>query len=170
LKPHSLIIAALLAFTCSNVKAQKHLPSNTNFNKDSEEKTIKDPGLELVISSVLFYTSNEGIFDPATEIHLTYWVNHEWAFGIGYTLIFEDTKRVAHELAVLISHKPWPFLTVNGGPSFTLPNSEEGLEISAYFEGEFNFEIGGFHAGPLIGTLLGKEFRLFTGLHLGYDF
>ncbi|MDH7447913.1 hypothetical protein [Aquimarina sp. 2201CG14-23] len=130
----------------------------------------KEPGLELVVSGLVMYTPKEELFDASTEIHLTYWVSHRWAFGIGYTLIFEEENTVGHEIAGLTSYKPSHFLTVNFGPSFSIPNSERDLEVAAYIESEFNFKIGEFHVGPLIGTLIGEEFRLFSGIHLGYDF
>lgn len=138
-------------------------------NSESHEK-IKDPGLELVLSGLIIYTPENGMADLATEIHLTYWVSHTWAFGVGYSQIFEEDGRVGHEIAALASVKPWKFLTTNFGPSFSIASSHHNTELSAYAEGEFNFEIGAFHTGPLFGMLIGEEFRLFSGIHIGYDF
>lgn len=135
-----------------------------------ESKIEKDPGLELVVSGLLIYTPEHSNSDIATEIHLTYWTTHTWAFGIGYTMLFEEDKRIGHELAALISHKRWSFLTLNVGPSFSLPNAHKDTEISAYLESEFAFKIGNLHTGPTLGILAGKEFRLFGGLHLSYEF
>jgi hypothetical protein len=136
----------------------------------SENNTEKEPGLELVVSGLLMYSPEHSHSDFATEIHLTYWTTHTWAFGIGYTMLFEEDKRIGHELAALISHKRWSFLTINVGPSFSLPNAHKDTEISAYLESEFALKIGNLHAGPTLGILAGKEFRLFGGLHLSYEF
>jgi hypothetical protein len=148
----------------SVVTAQEHQ------NHDAKKDEGKNPGLELVVSGLLIYTPEHRSSDFATEIHLTYWTTHTWAFGIGYTMLFEEDKRIGHELAALISHKQWSFLTINVGPSFSLPNAHKDTEISAYLESEFAFKIGNIHAGPTLGMLAGKEFRLFGGFHLSYDF
>lgn len=135
-----------------------------NHNKE------KKPGFELVISGLIIYAPEQSSSDLASEIHLTYWTSHTWAFGVGYTMVFEEDNRKGHELAALISHKPWSFLTLNAGPSFSLPNTHKDTEISAYLEGEFAFELGNLHTGPTIGTLIGKEFKFFAGWHISYEF
>ncbi|MEM7552578.1 MAG: hypothetical protein AAF378_00485 [Cyanobacteria bacterium P01_A01_bin.84] len=132
----------------------------------------KNPGFEAVVSGTIIKNPEEGHTNSATEIHLTYWTSHYWAFGLGYTFIFEDEGRIGHEITPLISHKPWPILTINAGPSFALPNSEHDLEVAGYLEGEINIRIGekGCHLGPVVGTLIGNEFRYFGGIHIGYEF
>ena len=119
---------------------------------------------------MFIYNSELEKFDPATELHITYWTTHKWAFGVGYSIVFEENNRIGHELAALLSHKPWPFLTVNVGPSFSLPNSHKDTEVSAYIEGELNLKLGEFHIGPLAGALFGENVRPFGGIHLGYEF
>lgn len=152
------------------VSTQSILGQEKDFQNSENHEHIKDPGLELVVSGLIVYTPEYEITDLATEVHLTYWVTHTWAFGVGYSQVFEEEGRVGHEIAALASVKPWKFLTMNFGPSFSMANSHRDTELSAYVEGEFNFEAGGFHTGPLIGMLVGEEFRLFSGIHLGYDF
>ncbi|WP_190808833.1 hypothetical protein [Flagellimonas sp. S3867] len=161
--PILIWVLILLVFKM-NAQEKHQQPHN------SEKKTIKDPGLELVVSGLGIYAAKEDTLDFATEIHLTYWVSHTWAYGIGYTLIYEDEGRVANEIAGLVSHKPWHFLTLNFGPSISIPDSHNELEVSGYLEGEFNFKISEIHTGPLAGVLVGEEFRFFFGVHLGYDF
>ncbi|MGH1387574.1 hypothetical protein [Kordia sp.] len=139
-------------------------------NHALESNAEKDPGLELVVSGLLVYAPEHSNSDFATEIHLTYWATHTWAFGVGYTLLFEEDNRIGHEVAALVSHKRWSFLTLNIGPSFSLPNAHRDTEISAYLESEFAFKIGNLHTGPTLGILAGKEFRYFGGLHLSYEF
>lgn len=137
---------------------------------ENMEHEVKNPGFEAVLSGLFIYTPESGNLDPATELHLTYWTTHKWAYGVGYTLIFEEEGGVGHELAALFSHKPWQFLTVNAGPSFSFPNSQEETEVSGYLEGEFAFQIGELHTGPTVGVLVGQEFRMFSGLHISYEF
>ena len=130
----------------------------------------KNPGFEIVVSALIIYSPEHSNSDLASEIHLTYWSSHTWAYGLSYTVVFEENDRIGHELAAIVSHKPWSFLTVNAGPSFSLPNAHKDTEISAYLEGEFAFKIGGFHAGPTLGTLIGEELKIFGGFHISYEF
>jgi len=157
MKKTTLIFILAIGF-CQFSLAQEH----------HEEE--KKPGLELVVSGLIIFTPEHSNSDLASEIHLTYWTSHTWAFGVGYTMVFEEDNRIGHELAALISHKPWSFLTLNMGPSFSLPNSHKDIEVAAYLEGEFAFELGNFHTGPTVGVLIGEEFKLFTGLHISYEF
>ncbi len=156
-------IFLIFVFGCNfTLLSQEH-------NSDEEsQNSEKDPGFEFVLSGLFIY--DEDVFDPATELHLTYWISHKWAFGIGYTFVFEEDKRIGHEVAALVSHKPWSFLTINTGPSFSLPNSHKDTEVSAYLEGEFAFKLGSFHSGPTLGALVGETFKSFGGWHISYEF
>jgi hypothetical protein len=136
----------------------------------AQDNDIKEPGFELVLSGLSIYNTENKVSDFATEVHITYWTTHKWAFGIGYTFIFEEDNRIGHDVATLVSHKPWPFLTINAGPSFSLPNSHKDFEVSAYLEGEFAIKIGDFHSGPTIGTLFGEHIKFFGGWHFSYEF
>ena len=154
-----IIIASFFAIGLSQLTiAQEH------------HETEKEPGLELVVSGVVITETEHNESDFATEIHLTYWTTHKWAFGVGYTVVFEEHNRIGHEIAALVSHKPWPFLTVNTGPSFSLPNSHKDTEVSGYLESEFALPIGNFHVGPTVGILVGEDFRWFGGFHISYEF
>ncbi|MEO2053115.1 MAG: hypothetical protein ABGX00_15270 [Allomuricauda sp.] len=141
---------------------------DTQGEKSHEEES--KPGLEAVLSGLFIRNTTEGITEYGTELHLTYWTSHKWAFGVGYTTIYEKEKQLGHELAGLISHKPNKFLTMNIGPSFSLPNSHQKTQVSAYTETEWAFHIGAIHAGPTLGALIGKDFRYFGGFHISYEF
>ena len=138
-------------------------------SEEKEEKQIEENFFEIVVSGVYVYTPESGNFDPSIEALLTYWLSEKWGAGIGYSLVFEDHERVGNEILTVASHKPWEFLTVNFGPNFSLANSEKDFEVSAYLEGELNFDIGNIHFGPVLGTLIGEEFRIFGGFHLGFE-
>ncbi|NER12601.1 hypothetical protein GWK08_04055 [Leptobacterium flavescens] len=183
--PGILLLTIILSTSCRSAyknndhRSDPHLEEevvNEGFDNkhitEKEEKHTGGAGLELVISETLIHEPDSGNVDPSTEIHLTYWLDHYWALGLGYSFVFEEEGRVGDELAFLLSHKPWPLLTLNVGPSFALPDSEHELEVSAYFEGELNIKIGkkGLHTGPVLGSLIGKEFRWFGGIHIGYEF
>lgn len=159
------------------IQFNKHLCSTIVFFflsfsafSQEEHEEQKEPGWEVITSGIFIYTPKSGDVDVATEIHLTYWTTHKWAFGAGYSMVFEKEGEIGHELAGLVSYRPSKFLTVNVGPSFSMPNSHKDTEVSAYTEGEFAFDVGSIHMGPTVGALVGEEIRFFGGWHFSYEF
>ena len=141
----------------------------------SSQKLQEEKGAwEVVFSTLNFFevgseAAGERLW--GNELHLTYWFNHHWALGVGYTLKYEEGGELGNELALIGSYKPVKWITFNGGPNFTPDNEEESLSVSAYIESEINIFIGDhFHLGPVIGGLLGEHSEIFSGLHLGYEF
>lgn len=144
----------------------------------SAHSSEREPGWETILSGVSYLPLNESVREEegtplGTEFHLTYWFTHTWALGLGYTRVFGHNGEGRNELALIASLKPYPWITLNAGPNFTIPNRTHHQEpaMSAYLESEFNiFLTPGFHLGPVIGALLGEHAELFGGLHLGYEF
>lgn len=147
-----------------------HAPVFSQEHNSEHHSTSHKTGLETVLSALIIHAPEHDITDYANELHLTYWTTHKWAFGVSYTMVFEEHNRIGHEIAAIASHKPWRFLTLNAGPSINMPNSERDLETSAYLETEWAILLGDFHAGPTAGILAGKDFRYFGGLHISYEF
>lgn len=139
--------------------------------------TEREPGWETILSGVAYFPVNADIREEegtplGTEFHLTYWFTHSWALGVGYTRVFGH-EGGRNELALIASLKPYPWITFNAGPNFSIPNRSHHQEaaMSAYLESEFNIFLSpGFHLGPVIGGLVGEHSELFGGLHLGYEF
>jgi len=72
---------------------------------------------------------------------------------------------------LLASYNPTKWLTINAGPSFTLPNHKEDLLIKGYFETEINYRLRDwFHFGPLAGILIGEDIELIMRIQLGFEF
>ncbi|CAM1373042.1 hypothetical protein [Tenacibaculum xiamenense] len=157
------ILTLAFLFATALCSAQEH-PEHS----ETSHKKEKDPGFEIVLSGIGIYSPEHKHWNSAIETHLTYWTTHKWAFGVGYSIIFED--ELEHEIAALVSHKPYKFLTLNFGPSFSLPNEHKDTKVSAYLESEFAFHVGEIHFGPTIGVLAGEDFRIFGGLHISYEF
>ncbi|MEM8888298.1 MAG: hypothetical protein AAGD28_09945, partial [Bacteroidota bacterium] len=75
------------------------------FSQDHKtlEKAHEGQGAwEIVFSGLHFFepgseASEEQIW--GNELHLTYWFNHHWALGAGYTLKYEEGGELGHELA-----------------------------------------------------------------------
>ncbi|MCF8714439.1 hypothetical protein JM658_06300 [Joostella atrarenae] len=136
------------------------------------EEHSKEPGFETALTGVYFYTPESGNVDFGSELFITYWISHKWAFGGAYTMVFEEEGRIGHELTAVVSHKPWPFLTLNAGPSFSMPNSHLDTKVSLSLEGEYNYFFGdtGWHTGPVLGAQIGEDFKIIMGLQLGYEF
>jgi hypothetical protein len=102
---------------------------------------------------------------------LTYWENHIWGAGLGYTVLFEDEKEKIHQLAILGSYNPKEWITINAGPNFRLPNDHHDLIISGYVETECNYRLRQWvHFGPLLGATIGIETDLSIGFQIGFEF
>ncbi|MEO1216844.1 MAG: hypothetical protein AAFY45_25195 [Bacteroidota bacterium] len=161
----SFLITSLL-FSGSLCFAQEH--------KNSESNHANEGAWEIVFSTLHFFEPGSEAAQESlwgNELHLTYWFDHHWALGLGYTLKYEKEGKFGNELALIGSYKPVKWITFNGGPNFTPGNEEESLSVSAYIESEINIFIGDhFHLGPVIGGLLGEHAEIFSGLHLGYEF
>lgn len=158
------IILVLVLF-CTNLAF-----GQSQHSEERQEHTSMFSGWEAVATAQVIVNPEESHTDFASELHLTYWFTHKWALGVGYTFIFEEDAPVGNEVAALLSHKPYKFLTVNAGPSFAIPNSHTDFELSGYLETEWAVQVGAFHTGPTLGILVGREFRYFTGLHISYEF
>ena len=167
-KKYLVLLITMLFFSITLIGYGQETASNSFEKEQSKEMA----GLEIIVSNIVIHNTGTNHTDFSNELHITYWTSHTWAVGVGYSLIYEEESRVGHELAALVSHKPWPILTLNAGPSFSFANSEKDFEVSAYMEGELNIKIGkkGLHTGPVIGALVGSDFRYFGGIHLGYEF
>jgi hypothetical protein len=135
---------------------------------ESEERTAV---YEIITSGLYAYNATTEKGASGTELHFTYWMNHVWGAGLGYTVLFEEENEKTHQLAILGSYNPKEWLTVNVGPNFRIPSTTEDLKISGYIETEFNYRLRKWlHFGPLIGATIGEEIDLAIGFQFGFEF
>jgi hypothetical protein len=159
-----LIIISLLAYSYSAVaqEGEIHLPD------ESHERTAT---YEVIISGIYSFEPNSGHGKYGSELHFTYWFNHVWGAGFGYTVLFEEDHRPVQQFAFLGSFNPVGWLTINAGPNFTLPYDGSALLLSGYLETEFNYRPRSWvHFGPVLGAVIGNETEFNVGFHLGFEF
>jgi hypothetical protein len=144
--------------------------------KQSQEHVPKEHAghlavIEIITSALYAFNTRTELGAFGTEFHLTYWENHIWGAGLGYTVLFEDEKEKIHQLAILGSYNPKEWITINAGPNFRLPNDHHDLIISGYVETEFNYRLRQWvHFGPLLGATIGIETDLSIGFQIGFEF
>lgn len=106
-------------------------------DEHSTKSEKEEPVIELIASGIYAYSfeHEEGVL--GTEIHLTYWFNHEWGSGLSYTAKYEEEENL-HDIALLGSWNPTHWLTLNVCPNFGLSGDHRDFEVSAYTEAEIN--------------------------------
>jgi hypothetical protein len=65
---------------------------------ESEERTAV---YEIITSGLYAYNATTEKGASGTELHFTYWMNHVWGAGLGYTVLFEEENEKTHQLAIL---------------------------------------------------------------------
>ncbi len=140
-------------------------------NHEGSEHSKQTGIYEIIISGIYAFDLETDNGAYGSELHFTYWFNHVWGAGLAYTTLFEEDNNNVHSIVMLASYNPTSWLTINSGPSFTLPNEHEDLLVSGFFEAEFNYRLNTwFHFGPLIGVLIGKKKELNVGFQVGFEF
>lgn len=126
---------------------------------------------EFSLSNIYSYAvrENEGLFK--TEFHLIYLFTPKWGTGLSYTHKFIRPEGINDDIALIGSWNPTPYLTVNLGPNFTLPDEEESGFLGLYNEVEFNFRPKEWLSfGPLVGSVISKNTEIYGGIHVGFEF
>jgi hypothetical protein len=137
----------------------------------TEEHAGRTAVYEIITSGIYVYIPESGHGAFGTEFHFTYWMNHVWGAGLGYTVLYLEENENIHQLAFLGSYNPVSWLTINAGPNLTFPHGHRDLIVSGYVETEFNYRPKEWvHFGPVLGINAGKELELVVGFHLGFEF
>jgi len=127
----------------------------------------------LGIGAAATYLSTESVFAPGFHLHYLRQFGHEnrWGLGAGFEVIADEHAHNA--LNLLVNYRPVPFLSLNAGPGIVFAKHEGEAEIHPAFHTEavFEFDIFGFHAGPMIGFGVDPEETHFAvGIHVGLGF
>jgi len=138
---------------------------------DNHSHSERTAVYEIIVSGIYSYNMEEEHGAYGNEVHFTYWFNHTWGTGLGYTISYPKDDEIFHQVALLASVNPTSWLTINAGPNFRLPNKDRELEVSGYLEVEFNYRVRDWlHFGPVLAVLPGKETELVAGFQIGFEF
>lgn len=114
--------------------------------------------------------SGEPGFAPGAHLHFTRQFGHEnrWGLGLGYETIFDEHKH--NGLNLLVNYHPFKHLSVNIGPGilFTEHDRETERKPAFHTEAVYEFNVGKFHLGPMVGFGFDEEHSHFSvGVHAG---
>lgn len=127
---------------------------------------------ELGISNNLVYNSHEK--ETAYSIHLhfvrSFKNNEKIGYGIGYERIFDEHKHNA--VSAIFMYRPFYHFSINIAPGIIWLDTEaNSLKPAMHMEALYEFEIGDFHLGPMVGVGFNTEdFHASVGLHMAIGF
>lgn len=127
---------------------------------------------EIGLSNNAVYNVSEKEAAYSIHVHLirTFEKHNNFGIGIGYERIFDDHKHNA--VSVILMYRPIEQFSINIAPGIIwLDSQKNSLKPAMHIEGLYEFELGHFHIGPLIGVGFNTEdLHAAVGLHLAVGF
>jgi hypothetical protein len=119
------------------------------------------------------YIKGESAFAPGAHLHFIRQFGHQnrWGLGLGYEALFDEHRH--NGINLLINYHPLKHLSVNVGPGilFTEHDGETERKAAFHTEAVYEFNVGKFHLGPMVGFGFDKEETHFSvGVHVGLGF
>ncbi len=123
---------------------------------------------------------SNGVVYNFTEKHLAYGAHvhfiksigqsHKFGIGLGYERIFDHHQHNAFN--VIFHYRPLEPLSLNFAPGVSwLSTEKKSAKPAMHLEGLYEFELGRFHIGPIIGIGFNTEdLHTSVGLHLAISF
>jgi hypothetical protein len=158
-------LLVLLVLLVQLTFAQDH-HHNHDHDHDSHRNHI---GLGLGAAS-LFAENN---YAPVVHLHYLYRVapHSPVSVGLGFESILDDHTH--NTLSALVNYELLPRLSIVGGPGITFAEEEEESHrsMSGHVEMIYEFSVGEFHLGPMLGFGFDKEeSHASLGIHIGFGF
>lgn len=164
MKIKSLLLSAFI-FISMSLAAQDH-------EHEHDHQHEHHYNYELGISNGVVYNSTEKELAYGAHVHFirTIGESKKLGIGIGYERIFDDHKHNA--LNIILHYRPVEHLSLNLAPGVIWLDSEKNsLKPAMHLEGLYEFELGRFHIGPIIGIGFNTEdLHTSLGLHLAIGF
>lgn len=119
------------------------------------------------------YIFGEDILAPGVHVHFIRQLGkqNQWGIGLGYEGVLDE--HIHSGINLLMNYRPLPFLILNAGPGIVFGKHEGETEISPAFHTEavFEFNLAGFHVGPMVGFGVDNEHsHVSVGVHFGIGF
>ncbi|MFO7827124.1 MAG: hypothetical protein R6V23_00765 [Bacteroidales bacterium] len=166
MKIKSLLLSAFI-FISMSLAAQNH-----EHEHELDHQHKHHYMYELGISNGVVYNATEKEFAYGAHVHFirTIGESQKLGIGIGYERIFDDHKHNA--LNIILHYRPAEHLSLNIAPGVVWLDSEKNsLKPGLHIEGLYEFELGRFHIGPIIGIGFNTEdLHASLGLHLAVGF
>ncbi len=127
---------------------------------------------EIGLSNNAVYNVSEKEVAYSIHVHFvrTFEKHDNFGMGIGYERIFDDHKHNA--ISAILMYRPIEHFSINIAPGIIwLDSKENSLKPAMHIEGLYEFELGHFHIGPLVGVGFNTEdLHAAVGLHLAVGF
>lgn len=137
-----------------------------------EDHDHEHPRNEIGLSNNAVYNVSEKEVAYSIHVHFvrTFEKNDHFGLGIGYERIFDDHKHNA--LSAILMYRPIEHFSINIAPGIIwLDSHKNSLKPAMHIEGLYEFELGHFHIGPLVGVGFNTEdLHAAFGLHLALGF
>lgn len=154
-----IAILIVFLFGCSRLFAQGH------------EHHLNFP-YEVGVSNGIVYSFSEEEFAYGLHAHAikNFGISKKVGVGIGYEAIFGDHKHDA--FSILLHYMLTDHFSVNLAPGLIFLESQPNQSrFALHTEALYEFEIGAFHIGPLIGVSINSEdYHASLGLHMALGF
>lgn len=145
---------------------------NTFAQTEEHECEHHHSKFELGLSNGLVYNFTESEAAYGLHVHVVSSIGEsdKFGMGIGYERIFDDHKHNA--LSLVLLYHPIEHVSINLAPGVTWLGSDSNtIKPALHLEGLYEFKIGKFHLGPLLGVAFNTEdLHASVGLHLAYGF
>lgn len=141
----------------------------TDKHEEHDQHMHKNNEVGIANSLVYFINGKEVAY--GLHLHYIHYISHtKFGYGLGYERIFDEHGH--NVFGVIGTYSPVNSLLLSISPGITFEDgnsSEPGFAL--HFETTYEFEIGNFHIGPLVGIAYDPEdYHLGVGLHFGYGF
>lgn len=159
-----ILFTGLFLFIAISISAK------TSFFSEDEEHLYLP--YEIGISNGVVYTFSEEKFTYGVHLHFIKKdvISRKIGFGVGYEAIFDEHGHNA--LSVILHYTPVEHFSMNISPGIVFIKSEpDQSRFALHTEFIYDFIIGVFHIGPLIGAAVNPEdLHASVGLHMAIDF
>jgi hypothetical protein len=141
-------------------------------NFQDEHHHHEHPKNEIGFSNNIVFNTHENEFAYGVHLHFvrTIGKSDKFGLGLGYERIFDDHKHNSANL--LFIYRPVDYLSINLAPGVVwLDEESNSVKPSMHIEGLYEWQLGNFHLGPLVGIAFNTEdFHASLGLHLAIGF
>jgi len=158
-------LLSIFIFASISLYSQEH-------NHQDEHHEHEHPKNEIGFSNNIVFNATENEFAYGVHLHLirTVGKSDKFGLGLGYERIFDDHKH--NSVSLIFMYRPVEHLSFNIAPGVVWLDSEENsLKPAMHIEGIYEWQLGHFHLGPLLGIAFNTEdFHASVGLHLAFGF
>jgi hypothetical protein len=158
------VILAMLIVLSFVVYSQEH-----DHKRESEHL---HPEVEIGVSNGIVYNFTEKEAAYGIHVHVVKTINKSDKFGLGfgYEAIFDDHRHNA--VSFIIAYRPVDQFSFNFSPGISwLSTENDSAKPSLHLEALYEWELGIFHVGPLVGVASNfEDFHGSVGLHLAIGF